>query len=129
MAAFVGEFHELHFWPARRSDVLSANSYREKRSSVRHLIIYQILTLFSCSLSSYVMFTMISQLPKACKIIPLLVAVYIAYLLVVLVFPDTRETVWPQGLSHSSRTGIRDEAFTHISNTTLGVSIHFACSV
>ncbi|CAI7663487.1 unnamed protein product [Penicillium crustosum] len=64
---------------------------------------------------------MTSQLPyKTRKIIPIAIAVFLAYVLLSFVIRDTGETVWPHELSRLSRGGIRDGDFDHISNTTLG---------
>lgn len=69
---------------------------------------------------------MTAQLPyKTRKIIPIAIAVFLAYVLLSFVIRDTGETVWPHELSRLSRGGIRDGDFDHISNTTLGVSIRF----
>lgn len=69
---------------------------------------------------------MISQLAyNTRKIIPIAIAVFLAYVLLSIIIRDTGDTVWPREFSRFSRSGIRDGDFDHISNTTLGVSIRF----
>jgi hypothetical protein len=71
---------------------------------------------------------MISQLPyKTYKVFSIIIALCVSYILVSFFFGDTADTLWPQKLSHFSPSGIRDGAFDHIFNTTLGVStVYFA---
>ncbi|KAJ5504763.1 hypothetical protein N7463_007637 [Penicillium fimorum] len=61
---------------------------------------------------------MISQLPSQTrKIIPIVIAFFVAYVLLSFVIADNRDTV---GLSRFSQSGLRDRDFDDISNTTLG---------